>query len=551
MKQVIKKIIFENLKKEYSVDSSNIEILKTSDSKIGDYTTNLALRLSKEKKMNSMELAEEIKKLLEKKLNKKVIEKITITKPGFVNFFITKKFVIDNALKFLDEKYKYDFGIKKQKINYEFISANPTGDLHIGHARNAIVGDVTASALSYIGHDVYREYYINDFGVQITTLGQSVFFYYAKELNHKIELTKEDIGYHGKEIISFAKELAKSNPTLIKMEFKEALEEIKKIGTKHFLTEIKTLLNDKLKIKTFDKFASEKYYFDSLKADNLIKQLKKEEKAYEKDGALWLATTRENDDKDRVLIKKNGETTYMVGDLTYHQDKYKRGFDHLIDLWGKDHHGYEGRIRAGLCLLGHDSKNNFEVNFISMVQVTDGGDKVKMSKRAGTSLRIKDMLEKLETNLFKYYIISKTKEQNLTVDINASSTKDMSNPYYYCQYVNARIEQILKKYLIKYSELPKLTEITALGNSEKEMRLLKKILEWNDIIYSVAINREPNLLIIYLKDIAKTFHSFYNYCIVISDDKKLSEERILLIMAVKNLLKVVFDVLGIEPLYSM
>jgi len=545
MKNYLSELIFNYLQSIKCNMWSIVEVLKTKDLKFGDYTSNTPLRLSQMMNKRPMDIAENIKTYLEEN-HSKYFEKITVTEPGFVNMFLSKDLLVKQSLLFSKDNYKPVFNhIEKQKINYEFVSANPTGDLHIGHARNAIVGEISSRVLEYIGHDIYREYYINDGGNQINELATSIYFYLSSFLKKDITLSKEDVGYHGKEIISFAEKLYKEKFKLKGSTQKDEINSLKEIATKHFLNEIKTILN-KLGLDKFDKWTSEKKILESEKINEMINILKEKDALYEKDGATWIKTEKFKDAKDRVLIKANGSYTYMVADVINHIDKIKNGCDKMIDLWGKDHHGYEDRIKATLKWLGY--KEKLSIDYINMVQILNGNEIVKMSKRAGTSLRIKDILKEMDVDVFKFFIVSKAKEQEMEIDINIAKQTDVSNPFYYVQYANARVNQIIEKYKNEIGEIKTLSSFKLLGEEEKEKELLRKIVEFEDVILSINKNREPSNIINYLKELSQSFNSYYATCKVISDNKELTNERIILLISIKNLYKIIFKLIGIKPI---
>ncbi len=545
MKNYLSSLIFDYLQSLKCNEKSLIEVLKTKDLKYGDYTTNTPLRLSQMMNKRPMDIANDIKTFLEENHSKEFL-KITVTEPGFVNMFLSNELLVDNVMLFTDKKFKPNFEhVKKEKINYEFVSANPTGDLHIGHARNAIVGEISSRVLKYIGHDVYREYYINDGGNQVNELATSVYFYLAPLLKIESSLDKDSVGYHGKEIINFANELFDSGFELNKKTEKENIDLLKEISVDFFLKEIKVIL-EKIGLDKFDKWTSEKDLLNSGEVKEMVKNLKEKGALYEKDGATWIKTQQYGDAKDRVLIKKDGLYTYMVADIVNHINKIKKGCTKMINLWGKDHHGYEDRIKASLKWLGYREK--LEVDYINMVQILNGTEVVKMSKRSGTSLRIKDILEEMDKDVFKFFIVSKAKEQEMEIDINIAKQNDLSNPFYYIQYSNARINQILEKYKNEIGEIKKQTSFKLIGKEIKEQDLLKKIVEFEDVILSMNKNREPSNLINYFKDLSKTFNSYYSKCKVITDDKDLTEERINLILALKNLYEIIFKLIGIKPI---
>ncbi len=546
MKNYLSKIFIQYLDSINFDDKSIIEILKAKDSKFGDYSTNIAMRLTKDLKMNPMDIAFNIKEFIINSNNPDIRE-VSVSKPGFINLFLENEFIIKNALNYIDEKYKPNFDfIKKKKINYEYVSANPTGDLHIGHARNAVVGDVSINTLKYVGHNVRTEYWVNDGGVQMKALAESVYFYYAPSVDIKLEnLNKEDVAYHGKEIIEYAEYLAKKGYKLIGETEAERINNLTQISGDHFLSEIKKILHEEgLNIQKFDNWQSEKLTLKN-EFPKLLANLKEMGSLYDKDGATWIKTKKYGDEKDRVLIKSDGTYTYMASDVAYHIIKLDNGnTDLMIDLWGKDHHGYEPRVQAALASFGMSGK--MEVDFISMVQVMNNGEAFKMSKRAGTSLRIKDMLAQMNRDVFRYSLIMKAKEQNMEIDIAKLSEKDQNNPFYYAQYANARAHQILEKSNLEFSN-----KFDKLGMEEKERELMVKMIEFEDLIITMEKEREPSLIVHYQKELSQLFNSYYAECKVISDDKELSMQRLSLVKSVKNIFTTIFNLLGIEPINKL
>ncbi len=525
-------------------DKSIIEILKSKEENFGDYSSNISLKLAKKLNKSPLKIADQIKDFLENQ-NIKWISKISVTKPGFVNLFLANEVLIGNIKNYFKSEYKPSFfKLKKMKINYEYVSANPTGDLHIGHARNAIVGKSTIEILKYIGHEVFSEYYINDGGNQMLTLAESVYFYYCKFLEIETSLNKDSIGYHGIEIKEYAKYLYENKIEIIGETERDKINFLSNLAGEYFLNEIKNVLK-KLGITKFDKWTSEKELLET-KSKITFDKLKKLNNIYEKDGAIWIKTEKYGDQKDRVLLKSDGSYTYMFADIANHIDKNDRGFDKMIDLWGKDHHGYEPRIQASLKAFNVIDK--MEVDYISMVQLVRNNEIVKMSKRSGTSLRIKDILEKIDADVLKYFILSKNKEQDMEIDIDLLNEKKLTNQFYYVQYTNARIFQILKKYKDEKFEIKQLNSFELIGEDKLERKLLLKMLEIEDEILSASLNREPLIILTYLKELCQVFNSFYSHCRIISDDNNLTLERINLLIALKNQLNTIFNLIGITPI---
>ncbi len=521
-----------------------IEVLKTKDKQFGDYTSNVSLRISKDLGKNPIEVAEDIKSYIEENF-KEDFNEVTVTNPGFVNLFLSESFIVNAAMKFVDENYKPEFKqINKLNINYEYISANPTGDLHIGHARNAIVGDIVVRSLKYVGHDVFTEYYVNDGGNQMNVLAESVYFYYCEYKNIDCNLTAENVGYHGQEIKDFAQHLIDTGFNVEGETEEERISSVAQISGEHFLNTIKELLIE-LGITEFNKWTSEKETIDN-EVESLFNKLNEMDAVYEADGATWVRAEKFGDEKDRVLIKETGHYTYMVADLAFHVNKYNRGYDLLVNLWGKDHHGYEPRIQASMDALGMGGK--LEVDYISMVQVMNGDEVVKMSKRAGTSYRIKEAIQAMNKDILRFFLVSKAKEQDMDIDINIATQEDLSNPFFYVQYANARVAQIINKYKEEVGEIKSVNTFDKLGKEEKEKDLLIKMNEFEDVLVSINNEREPSLLINYWKELAQAFNSYYSAVRVITEDKEVSEQRINLIIAIRNQFRTIFNLAGIKPI---
>ncbi len=546
MKQQIYNQIASLLKaNEY--DPLLLEIMRNrAKPDFGDYTLNLPLKLAKTLKKPPMEVALELKTIIEAKMPG-FFEKIEIAKPGFINLFLSKKTLITNFKTFLKPDFKLDFSyLKTFNIDYEFVSANPTGHLHIGHARNAIIGDVTTRILEMVGHKVYREYYVNDYGNQINDLGMAVRYYYDLLLNNQPQI--EEPPYKGPEIQAYAQDFYNQYKDQYKTHNEASFNFIKEGALKHFLADIRILL-DRLNLKPFDEFVSERDLYNNKLVEKYLKELQVSGKTYQKDGATWLATNEYGDDKDRVLVKEDGNTTYLVADIVNHVEKLKKGNDKLIDLWGKDHHGYETRVKASLAFLGYDDV--LEIDFIDMVQVSDNGNKVKMSKRAGTSLRIVDLLEQMPVDILRFSLLSKSKDQNLEIDISQVKDNNVSNPFYYLQYANARSHQLMNKYNETFTKYEPKATFTFIGDHPKEKELMAKMVEWEEIIIMTLNDREPSILVNYLKTLANAFHSFYNGCPVILEDQTQSRERASLVYAFQNLMAKNFELLGIKPMKKM
>lgn len=534
---------------KFSNFTEKIIILNSKSKNFGDFNTNLAIIIAKKNNKDPLIIANEIKEYL---LKISLFKDITITKPGFINFFINEKEIIKYALSYFDKNYHDKFNtLQKLKINYEFVSANPTGYLHLGHARHAIIGETTVMILKYVGHNVIREYYINDAGVQIDNLANSIYNHALIKLNIKNN-DQDNSQYNGYEIIDYASYLAKNHQDLFINKNKEqAIIKIKKLAVDHFLEEIKKDLKA-LNVADYDIFTSDKKLIEDKKVDKILAKFQKSKYYYKKDDAIWIKTSAFGDPKDRVLIKKDLTYTYMVADFANHVKKYQGGYDLMIDLWGADHHGYEARIKAGLEILGYDS-NKLKIDYITLVKLLENGQEFKMSKRKGTAIRIREILDLIDVPAFKFSILAKAKSQMHAIDIAKVNKKDINNNiYWYIQYANSRINQLLNKVEAKtITNLKLKNDYLYLGKEQIEQNLLLKIIAFADQILQAANNREPLILINYLKELAQAFHAYYNSCKIINENKEIEEERLLLIISLKNLFERIFNILKIEPIKKM
>lgn len=525
---------------ELNDDLVMVEIPK--DTSHGDYSTNIAMRLAKELHKSPRDIALGVKDTF---LKSPFVLNVEIAGPGFINFYLKKDSItgiISKILKEGDEYGRNDFG-NHEKVMVEYVSANPTGDLHLGHARGAAYGDTLTRILNFSGYDVLREYYVNDAGNQIETLGNSLYERYKEALGLPFDISK--IGYQGKDVIKLAKNIAKADKDKwVNDDSIERKDYFKKVGTKLELDKIKVDLD--LYRVGFDHYQSELDLYRSGKVENVLEALKKTPYTYTKDDALWLKTTDFNDDKDRVLVKSDGSLTYFTPDIAYHKDKFDRGYEHLINIFGADHHGYMARLKAGLKILGYDD-NKLEFRIIQIVRLMENGEEVKMSKRTGNAVTIRELCEDVGVDVARYFFISKPIISHLDFDLNLARKQSNENPVYYIQYAYARMNSILTKendYEIKDS-------YSILVN-EKEIALLKHIGTFKDTLIDVCKIKEVNILSNYAYKLAQLFHSFYNDLKVIDpENKELTKERLALVRASQITLKNVLNLLGVEAKESM
>ncbi len=539
----LKSIINESLKRLYDdnfEDKIIIEVPK--DKEHGDFSTNIAMKLAKELHNSPLNIA---KSLVSDLKTNQLFNKVDIAGPGFINFFIKEESFTTFIKEIINENEEYgksNFG-KNEKVMVEYVSANPTGDLHLGHARGAAFGDSLTRVLKFTGFDCLREYYVNDAGHQVDVLALSLFNRYKEALGQEINL--EEIGYQGKDVINLAKEIAlKDGDKYLKMPLNEAITYFKNIGIELELNKIKKDL-DLFRVH-FDHFSSERLLYKENKVSNTLMKLKESGYTYEKDGALWLKTTDFGDDKDRVLVKSDGSYTYLLPDIAYHKDKFDRGYDHLINLFGADHHGYIIRLKAGLSILGYDS-SKLDILIIQMVRLMEGDKELKMSKRTGNAITIRELCDDVGVDVARYFFLSRPLDSQFDFDLEVARKNSNENPIYYIQYAYARMCSVLKKnsnYEIK--------DKYNLLNSEKEISLLKTLSEFKKLVVDVSISKEVNRLTNYAYKLAMEFHSLYNDTkFIVNDNDKLTGERLALVKASSIVLKNTLFLLGIEAKETM
>ena len=540
----LRSVIEQGIKDTFNldVDKNDFSVEIPKDKNHGDYSTNAAMRYAKILRKSPREIAENLSKTLQ---NSDIIEKIEIAGPGFINFFIrndslTK--IISDILKNGENYFKSNIG-GGTKIMVEYVSANPTGDLHLGHARGAAYGDTLTRILSFVGYDVLREYYVNDAGNQIEVLGNSLFERYKEALGLPFDLSK--IGYQGKDVIKLAHDIAAQDKNKwVDDDSIERKDYFKKVGTKLELDKIKKDL-DLYRIH-FDHYQSELDLYRSGKVENALKEVKKTPYTYELDGALWLKTTEFGDDKDRVLIKSDGSLTYFTPDISYHKDKFDRGYDKLIDILGADHHGYIARLKAGLKILGYNP-DNLDIAIVQMVRLMENGEEVKMSKRTGNAVTIRELCEDVGVDVARYFFISKPIISHLDFDLGLARNQSNENPVYYIQYAYARMMSILRK-----NDSFEIKDAYSLLNNEKEIQLIKHLGELKHVLEDVTKVKEVNIVANYAYRLAQLFHSFYNDLTVIDkDNEALTKERLSLVKACAITLKTTLGLLGIEAKESM
>lgn len=520
----------------YEVELNQITIEINKNNALGDYSTSIAMILAKKYKQKPLDIAEVIVKNIHQK--HPLIKKIDYIIPGFINININIEIFSLLLMTIINEKSLFGQANKKNiTYNIEFISANPTGLLHLGHARNAAIGDSLANILEHRGYNVVREYYINDAGNQVNVLANSIFVNYQNLCDNPIKLPNES--YRGSEILTAAEAFLKLNgKKFANKSFDETSSlTFKEFGISYMLSEIKKDLK-RFKVKINIWFSESTLYKENI-IPNLIKQFEMQGNTYQLDGAIFLKTTLFEDDKDRVIVKKDSTYTYMLPDLAYHHIKFQRS-DLLTNIWGADHYGYIPRIKAGLTMLNNDA-SKLDILCMQMVKVIDNGKEQKMSKRAGTSITLRQMIDLIGKDALRYFLVSRSAESHLDIDLALAKQQSNENPVFYAQYVHARINQIIEN----YSKFEVANSINLLVE-QKEKELLITLDEYVVILQKIEKQHQPHLLTNYIQKLAKLFHSYYNRHKVITEDKVLTAQRLTLVLAIKQIMANALNLIGVD-----
>jgi len=541
LKQEIKAAVLKaNLAAEEQLPDVILETPKEKSH--GDYSTNMAMQLARVAKKAPRAIAEELVANIDR--SKASIEKIDIAGPGFINFHMDNSCLTDLIPAILDagEKYGETNVGNNQKVQVEFVSANPTGDLHLGHARGAAVGDSLSNVLAKAGYDVSREYYINDAGNQINNLALSVEARYFQALGLEKEMPQD--GYQGEDIIGIGKKLAEEfGDKYVNVDEKERYDFFREYGLKIEMAKLKKDLED-FRVR-FDVWFSETSLYHNGKIEDALKTLRDNGHIFEEEGATWLRSTPFGDDKDRVLIKQDGSFTYLTPDIAYHKDKLERGFEKLINIWGADHHGYIPRMKAAIQALGYD-KDALEVEIIQLVHLYKNGEKMKMSKRTGKAVTMRDLVDEVGLDAVRYFFAMRSSDTHMDFDLDLAVSQSNENPVYYAQYAHARISSIIRQgeeQGIVADHNANFSQIQA----EKEMEVLKKLGEFPIAVGEAALKRMPHRISHYIFELASVFHSFYNAEKVLdSDNPERSKARLGLIKAVQITLKNALSLIGVS-----
>jgi len=513
------------------------------DKEHGDLATNAAMQLTKLAKRNPRQIAEAIIANLD--TAGASILSAEIAGPGFINFRIDKSclYPVVKTVHEAGENYGRTNIGQGSRVQVEFVSANPTGSLHLGHARGAAVGDALCNVLAFAGYDVTREYYINDAGKQVENLALSIEARYRQALGQEAEMPED--GYYGADIVGFANELAeKEGDRLLSLPVEERFRYLRQYGLEREFAKIK---NDLARFRVaFDVWYSETSLYETGQVEAALDALKEKGQVYEEEGAVWLRTTDYGDDKNRVLVKNDGSYTYLTPDIAYHRDKYARGFDRMINIWGADHHGYIPRVKAAMAALGNDPEK-LTVLIAQMVSLFQNGEKVKMSKRTGKAVTMEDLMDEVGVDAIRYFFTMRSMDSHLDFDMDLAVSTSNENPVYYVQYAHARICSIFRQAEEQgvaagdpaAADLAKLT-------TEHEFELLRKMGELPQEIAEAAQDYAPHRLIRYVYELASQFHSYYRAERVITEDAAQTAARLALLGAVRIVIANVLRLVGVS-----
>ncbi|MDD6135145.1 MAG: arginine--tRNA ligase [Selenomonadaceae bacterium] len=504
----------------------------------GDFATNFAMQSARVFRKNPRQIAEE----LSQRINGDWLDHTQIAGPGFLNFYLKGNVLYDSFLKILEAGESFGQLPAKEapKIQVEYVSANPTGPLHVGHGRGAAAGSALVNLLRAAGYPVESEYYINDAGNQMNNLARSVNARYLEILGRDVEFPED--GYHGQDIVDTAKRIIdKEGDKYLNLEEEERLKIFQDLA---YVEKLAALKEDLAAFQvTFDKWFSERtLHPEAVKA--AVKILQDNGNIYEQDGALWLKSTAYGDDKDRVVIRDNGVPTYLAADIAYHHNKYERGFDRLINIWGADHHGYVCRVKAAMEALGHDPKK-LTVLLLQMVALYRGGELVKMSKRTGQSVTLNELMEEVGTDAARYFFLMRSLDSQLDFDLDLAKKKSNDNPVYYIQYAHARICSIFRQAeetKLVLGDKPELSLLT----DPSEIDLIKKLEEYPEEVEKAAADYAPQRIARYSYDLAALFHSFYNKCRIMGVEPKLAEARLALVTVTAHVIRHSLGILGVS-----
>ncbi len=544
----IKETVAENIRNaiEKAIEAGELQradipavaVEEPPEKSMGDFATNIAMQSAKIFRLPPKKIAEAIVKHLEGDL----IERAEIAGPGFLNIFLKSNALTDSFLKIYEKGDNFGQLPPKDagKIQVEYVSANPTGPLHVGHGRGAAFGSALVNLLRAAGYDVRSEYYINDAGNQMDMLAMSVDIRYRQLFGQNVELPENS--YHGADIVETAKRIKeKDGDKYLNLDEEERLKIFKDLAYQEKLAALKEDLEE-FQV-TFDEWFSERTLHPDA-VNNAVASLKEKGKAYDKDGAVWLDSTSYGDDKDRVIIRDNGVPTYLAADIAYHKNKFERGFTKLINIWGADHHGYITRVKASMSALGFNA-DNLEILLMQMVSLYRGGELVKMSKRTGESITLKELMEEVGVDAARYFFLMRSADSQLDFDLDLAKKESSENPVFYVQYAHARICSILRNAPDAGLKLLDKPDFSLL-KEDAEIELMKKISAFEEETDKAAALYAPQRIAKYAYDLASAFHTFYNHSRIVGVEKNLGNARLALAFETARVIRLALKILGVS-----
>lgn len=549
MKHVIEKLVLSAVEKAKNngdlevAEAPEIVIEKPKDPKLGDFATNLAMTLAKPERKNPRAIAEVLCKYL--KNGGGQVERVDMAGPGFINLKMTRAFFLSRLVQVAESGE--DFGSSTvgqgQKVLVEYVSANPTGPLHVGHGRGAAVGNTLCNILRKAGFDIKSEYYVNDVGNQMNILGRSTWLRYQEILQKTVEFPEDH--YQGDYIKDIARGIIdQRGEEFLEKPESEALPFFRQYASQWVLEGIKTDLKE-FHVE-FDGWFSEKTLYDDDSVSKALDWLRDKGFVYDKDGAVWLKSSAFQDDKDRVIVKQNGDQTYFCSDIAYHQNKINRGFENLIDLFGADHHGYVPRMQAVMEALGYD-RDVFKALLVQFVSLKRGGEKVAMSTRSGEFVTLKEVVDEVGVDAARYFFLSRSSDSHLDFDLELAKKETPENPVFYIQYAHARICNVFLTAQNQGLKVPGASEVdlTALVEDE-ELALIKNILAFSEVVEKSALAQEVHRVSHYLHDLVAGFHSYYNKHRVVTENEPLTLARLFLLHCLRITIRNGLTLMGIS-----
>lgn len=516
-----------------------IEVPK--DSGHGDFACNAAMLLARQARMAPRHIAEIITAHM--KNQGVLVEKVEVAGAGFINFFLNDSWLyeIPDMVIRMANRFGENPRLHK-KVQVEFVSANPTGNLHMGNARGGALGDTLANVLDRAGYDVEREFYINDCGNQIEVFGQSLEARYLQLMGQDVEFPEN--GYAGQDVVDTVKNIIREyNHQFLNVPAAERQQQMVDFALQEKVSYIKKTLQG-FGIQ-YDVWFSEKTLHDQGKVEAVIKYLRERDYIYEQDGALWFKTTLFGDEKDEVLLRANGLPTYFAADIAYHKDKFDRGFDWVINIWGADHHGHVARMKGAMQAIGYDP-DQLDIMLMQLVRLYRGGQIVRMSKRTGTTVSLDELIEEVGRDAARFFFVMRSPDSHLDFDLELAKQQNQDNPVYYVQYAHARIMSIFRQAQAAGVLMPEMGKIDYTRWGTEELQIIRKIADFPEEIAIAARTMAPHRMARYVLDLAGLFHSFYNHQRVINEDKDLQDARLVLMECTRITLKNALDILGVS-----